>query len=171
MIDHHHRLTDAAMVVPSSGGVTAKVRAAILSRFDFVAEDREAVRRAATLFALPGNAAEGARLIWGTADAIWGALGDTSRDYNWYTKRAILSGVYSSSVLFWLGDQSEGFADTYAFVDRRIEDVMQFEKTKARLRENKLAQGLFAGPKALLSKIRAPGEVKTGLPVGLPGKR
>jgi ubiquinone biosynthesis protein COQ9 len=131
---------------------------------------KEAVRRAATLFALPIHAPDGAKLVWGTADAIWNALGDTSRDYNWYTKRAILSGVYSSTTLFWLGDQSEAGDATWKFLDRRIEDVMRFEKTKSRLKDNKLAQILMAGPKMLLSPIRAPGHVETGLPVGLPGR-
>lgn len=69
-------------------------------------DDREAVRRASTLFALPMHAADGARLIWGTADRIWAALGDSSEDVNWYTKRATLSGVYSATLLYWLGDDS-----------------------------------------------------------------
>ena len=66
------------------------------------------VRRGTTLFALPHHAAEGAKLIWGTADAIWTALGDTSDDVNWYTKRATLSAVYGSVVLFWLGETEAG---------------------------------------------------------------
>jgi hypothetical protein len=75
-------------------------------RLDLVEPHKEAVRRGATLFALPIHAADGARALWETADAIWTALGDTSDDLNWYSKRAILSGVYSSTVLYWLGDQS-----------------------------------------------------------------
>jgi ubiquinone biosynthesis protein COQ9 len=71
---------------------------------ELMAGDREAVRRAASLFALPNYAADGARAVWRTADVIWTALGDTSRDYNWYTKRTTLSAVYSSCVLYWLGD-------------------------------------------------------------------
>ncbi|MEO1612321.1 MAG: COQ9 family protein [Pseudomonadota bacterium] len=140
-------------------------------RIEVVGEDREAVRRGATLFSLPIHAAEGARLIWGTADAIWTALGDTSRDYNWYTKRAILSGVYSSTVLYWLGDQSPGSESTWAFLDRRIDNVMQFEKTKAKLKDNKLASALFAGPKAVLSQIKAPASAPGDVPVGFPGRR
>ncbi len=141
-------------------------------RIEVAAREREAVRRGATLFSLPLHAAEGAKLIWGTADAIWTVLGDVSEDYNWYTKRAILSGVYSSTVLFWLGDQSEGWERTWAFLDRRIEGVMRFEKAKAGLRKNPLAQLVFALPKAALSRIKAPGArgpAETGLPVGLPG--
>jgi ubiquinone biosynthesis protein COQ9 len=124
------------------------------------AEDREAVRRGTTLFALPIYAADGAKLIWGSADAIWTALGDTSRDINWYTKRATLSGVYSSTVLYWLGDDSLENEATWAFLDRRIEDVMRFEKVKASVRENRLLSGLLAGPAKILDRVRAPSATK-----------
>ncbi len=170
-----HKAGDAAMtaMVPDMALDTLRyserVAKLVRTRLEIAAPDKEAVRRGATLFALPIHAADGAKLIWGTADAVWNALGDTSRDYNWYTKRAILSGVYSSTTLYWLGDQSEGSDATWNFLDRRIDDVMRFEKTKAKLKDNKLAQMLMAGPKMLLSPIRAPGSVETGLPVGLPG--
>jgi ubiquinone biosynthesis protein COQ9 len=132
-----------------------RVALAIRLRIE-AAEDREAVRRGTTLFALPHHAADGARLIWGTADAIWTALGDTSTDINWYTKRATLSGVYSSTVLYWLGDESLDNEATWAFVDRRIEDVMRIEKVKARIRDNRLLSGLMAGPGKIFSHVRAP---------------
>ena len=132
-----------------------KVAHAVKIRLELV-QDKEAVRRGATLFALPQNAAIGARLLWGTADAIWTALGDTSRDVNWYTKRATLSAVYSTTVLYWLGDDSIEHEETWAFLDRRIENVMQFEKVKGQMRDQKSLQTLFAGPAKLLSKIRAP---------------
>lgn len=148
-----------------------RVALLIRRRIELVAGEREAVRRGVTLFSLPIHAAEGARLIWGTADAIWTALGDTSRDYNWYTKRAILSGVYSSTILYWLGDQSPDAENTWAFLDRRIENVMQFEKTKSKLKDNKLANALFAGPKAILSRINAPASAPPNFPVGFPGRR
>lgn len=129
------------------------------------AEDREAVRRGVTLFALPMHAAEGARLIWGTADAIWTALGDTSDDLNWYTKRATLSGVYSSAVLYWLGDESLGHQDTWAFVDRRIEDVMRIEKLKAQARANPVLSRLMTGPTWLAAKVKKPSRTpQTDLP-------
>ena len=115
------------------------------------------MRRGMTLFALPHHAAEGAALIWGTADRIWTTLGDSSRDVNWYTKRATLSGVYSSTLLYWLGDHSADHADTRAFLDRRIEDVMRFEKLKAGLRDNALLSGLMAGPLKLLDRAEALG--------------
>tara|TARA_B100001057_G_scaffold370773_1_gene374755 strand:- start:803 stop:1498 length:696 start_codon:yes stop_codon:yes gene_type:complete len=132
-----------------------KIALAVRLRLDSV-EDKEAVRRGATLFALPHNARLGAGLIWGTADAIWTALGDTSLDVNWYTKRASLSTVYSTTILYWLGDESPENAATWAFLDRRIENVMQFEKIKSQLRANKGLQNLMRGPNWVLSKIKAP---------------
>ncbi|MES2432228.1 MAG: COQ9 family protein [Pseudomonadota bacterium] len=118
--------------------------------------DKELVRRGTTLFSLPHHAPEGAKLIWSTADAIWKALGDTSTDLNWYSKRATLSAVYTATVLFWLGDQSEENADTWAFLDRRLANVTAFEKTKAAISNNPLAKALLNGPLKLLDKIRAP---------------
>ncbi len=120
------------------------------------AEDRELVRRASALFALPPHAADGTRAIWGTADMIWTTLGDQSKDYNWYSKRAILSGVYSATVLYWLGDESPDAQATWNFLDRRIDGVMQFERVKGAVEKNPLARVALAGPRALLSCIRAP---------------
>lgn len=120
------------------------------------AEDKEAVRRGVTLFALPQYAASGAKALWGTCDAIWTALGDTSDDLNWYSKRTILSGVYSSTLLYWLGDDSPDHQATWAFLDRRIDNVMQFEKVKAGLRKNPLLKPLLAGPEWLSTQIKAP---------------
>ncbi|MFT6169990.1 MAG: ubiquinone biosynthesis protein COQ9 [Celeribacter sp.] len=122
--------------------------------------DREVVRRGMSLFSLPHYAPEGLRLVWETADVIWNTLGDTSVDVNWYTKRATLSAVFTSTVLFWLGDDSEGFSDTKAFLDRRIDDVMSFEKAKAGVRENKALSALFALPSAILGTIKAPAGVR-----------
>lgn len=121
-----------------------------------VTSDKEAVRRGTTLFALPQYAPDGAKLIWGTCDQIWEALGDTSDDFNWYSKRGILSGVYSSTVLFWLGDNSEGHAATWSFLDRRIENVMQIEKIKAQVNKSPTLSMLMTGPNWLMSQIKAP---------------
>ena len=132
-----------------------KVATAVRIRLESVT-DKEAVRRGATLFSLPQNAALSARLIWGTADAIWLGLGDSSTDVNWYTKRATLSAVYGSCVLFWLGDDSPDHVATWEFLDRRIENVMQVEKVKSKVRENAPLQKLLSGPNWMLSKIRSP---------------
>ena len=172
-----HKAGDAEMVAAIEAQDLSALRyrdrviACVRKRIEIAGADREAVRRGATLFALPFNAPEGAKLVWGTADAIWNVLGDTSEDYNWYSKRTILSGVYSSTVLFWLGDDSEESGRTWEFLDRRIDGVMQFEKVKAQVRGNKLAQLALWGPKQALSLIKAPSATRTGTPVGLPGRR
>lgn len=127
--------------------------------------DRELIRRGSALFALPQNVAEGSRAIWGTADAIWTALGDTSTDLNWYTKRATLSAVYAATVLFWLGDDSPDHQATWDFLDRRIENVMRFEKAKATFRENPMGRALLNGPLKILERVHAPQR-----PENLPGK-
>jgi ubiquinone biosynthesis protein COQ9 len=165
----YHRRADAAMVARMAEAdlsdlrYSEKVATALRYRIE-VMDNREAVRRASTLFALPMNSVEGGKLIWETADAIWNALGDTSEDANWYTKRATLSGVWASTVLFWLGDDSAGFADTFAFIDRRIEDVMRIEKMKSKLRENPLSKPLMQIQDAFFSKMRAAGSAPDDLP-------
>jgi len=165
-----HAQGDAAMAAKlRAADLTAlrysdRVAFAIRTRLDLVEHDKEAVRRGVTLFALPMHAADGARALWQTADAIWKALGDSSDDLNWYTKRATLSGVYSSTVLYWLGDQSMDHAATWAFLDRRIDDVMRFERAKKAVRENRLLKPLIAGPEWLASKIKAPGAAPANLP-------
>lgn len=132
-----------------------RVAAAVRFRLEAV-EDKELVRRGTTLFSLPHHAGEGAKAIWGTADAIWCALGDSSEDVNWYSKRATLSGVYSATVLFWLGDDSLEHQATWDFLDRRIEDVMRFEKVKAGVQKNPLLKPFLAGPNWLAAQIRKP---------------
>ena len=140
-----------------------RVARALELRIDAL-DDREAVRRASSLFTLPQNSAEGAKLVWETADHVWTVLGDTSEDVNWYTKRATLSGVWASTVLFWLGDDSPGAIDTRAFMRRRIDNVMQIEKVKAQLRENPVTKGLMSGVGALFSRVSAPNRSRSDLP-------
>jgi ubiquinone biosynthesis protein COQ9 len=141
-----------------------RVAAAVRWRLEAVPE-KEAVRRGTTLFALPQHAADGAGAIWGTADLVWTLLGDTADDLNWYSKRAILSGVYAATVLYWLGDDSPGHEATWSFLDRRIEDVMRIEATKGRLRENPLTRPLMAGSDWLARQVRKPAATD-----GLPGR-
>jgi ubiquinone biosynthesis protein COQ9 len=142
-----------------------KVAFAIRARLDAVT-DKEAVRRGTALFALPHVAPEGARLMWGTADAIWRALGDTSEDINWYTKRATLSGVWAAVVLYWLGDDSLNAQATDDFIARRIEDVMRIEKLKAQVNSNALLKPVTGPLNRLLGMVKAPARVP---PVDLPG--
>lgn len=160
----YHRAGDAAMAEALAtrdlGPLRFRDKVTLAIRLRLEAADKELVRRGAALFSLPQHAATGAQLVWGSADAIWTALGDTSRDINWYTKRATLSAVYASTVLFWLGDSSENNAATWDFLDRRIENVMQFEKTKAAFRENPLGKALFNGPLKSLERLSAPSGAK-----------
>ncbi len=141
-----------------------RVTLAVRTRLEVIS-DAEAVRRGSALFALPQHAADGAKAVWGTADAIWIALGDSSTDINWYTKRATLSAVYAATALYWLGDDSEDHAATWAFLDRRIENVMAIEKVKARLRDNPLAKAMAEGPLKGFGKVRRP-----KVPDDLPGR-
>ena len=145
--------------------IRERITAAVRARIEAI-DDKEAVRKSAALFALPHMAAEGTRLIWNTADAIWKAVGDRSDDINWYTKRATLSGVYGSTVLFWLGDDSPDHENTWDFLDRRIEDVMRIEKAKSALRDSPVLSRLLAVPMEILGKVRAPARMP---PVDLPG--
>lgn len=156
-----HKAGDAAMLDKlatadlSGMKFRDKVTAAVRYRLEVI-EDKEAVRRGAALFALPMYAADGVRLVWETCDAIWTALGDTSEDVNWYTKRATLAGVYSSTVLYWLGDDSPDHMATWAFLDRRIADVMHVEKLKAQVNDNPMLRTLMTGPNWIMKQIKAP---------------
>ena len=169
-IRFHHDGDEAMQVVLQKTDINVmkireKITFSVRARLDAI-RDKEAVRRGATLMALPQHAAEGAGLVWGTCDRIWAAIGDSSDDVNWYTKRLTLSSVYSATVLYWLGDNSPNHQDTWTFLDRRIENVMQFEKFKAQVNANPLAKQILVGPNWLLSKIKAPSGVPT---VDLPG--
>lgn len=157
----YHRRGDAAMVAAlkaedlSAMRFRDRIAHAVRLRLELV--DRELVRRGMSLFALPQHAADGSRALWHTAGLIWDALGDSSSDINWYTKRASLSAVYSATALYWLGDDSEGAEATWAFLDRRIENVMQFEKVKAKAKQNAAVGAFMKGPGRVLDAIRAPG--------------
>ena len=165
----YHRQGDTAMqdalAAADLAALRFRDRVALAVKLRLQGADRELVRRGSALLALPQHAVEGARAIWGTADAIWVALGDTATDINWYTKRASLSAVYGATVLFWMGDDSDGHQATWDFLDRRIEGIMQFEKTKARFRENPLGRAFLAGPLKVLERVHAPQR-----PQDLPGK-
>lgn len=133
--------------------VRDRIRLALATRFDQAAHDRETVRRALAVLALPQNAPHAARTLWRTADAVWRAAGDTATDFNHYSKRAILGTVYSACLLYWLDDDSEDQLATRAFIDRRIDNVMQFEKSKVRARE---ALAWVPNPARFLGRLRYP---------------
>jgi ubiquinone biosynthesis protein COQ9 len=96
---------------------------------------KESVRRGLALLALPFNGPLALKLLYRTTDAIWYAAGDTATDFNFYSKRVLLAGVFSSTLLYWLNDRSEGDEATWGFLDRRLDNVMSFETLKGRLRK------------------------------------
>lgn len=124
------RLPPAALAAMK---IRERIRALLWERLRIQEPAKEAIRRALAILAMPQNLPAAARLSWRSADVMWRLAGDTATDYNHYSKRAILSAVYGSTLLAWLQDESEGSADTAAFLDRRIDEVMQFEKWKAGL--------------------------------------
>ena len=140
MIDAWFDAIDKAMLAafPAERIASLKIRERIhdliLFRLETIAPQREALRRALAILAMPRHALEGARLAWRSADRIWRLAGDTATDFNHYSKRALLIGVYGSTTLIFLDDESVDQAETRAFLDRRIGDVMRFEKAKARWR-------------------------------------
>lgn len=111
--------------------VRERIAALVMARIETVAPHRDALRRALAILAMPQNAVQGAKLGWRAADVMWRAAGDTATDYNHYSKRAILSGVYAATLLAMLDDESADLAETRAFLDRRIDGIMRFEKAKA----------------------------------------
>ncbi len=137
MIDAWFAYVDDAMTiaVPDVALQRMKIRARITAlveaRLAAVADNREALRRALAVLAMPQNIARATRLGWRTVDLIWRQAGDTATDYNHYTKRTILGGVYAATITVFINDESEDWADTRAFLRRRIEGIMRFEKAKA----------------------------------------
>jgi len=110
--------------------VRDRITALVEARLDTLAPHRETLRRALAILAMPQNVVHGAKLGWRAADAMWRAAGDTATDYNHYTKRAMLGAVYAATTTVFLDDESAGHADTRAFLSRRIEGIMRFEKAK-----------------------------------------
>jgi ubiquinone biosynthesis protein COQ9 len=115
--------------------IRARIAAAVMARLDALEAHKEAARRAAALLSLPMHAALGAKLVYATVDAMWRAAGDTSTDFNFYTKRGLLGGVYGSTAMRWFNDTSDDGAPTREFLAARIENVMQIEKFKAKAKE------------------------------------
>lgn len=137
MIDAWFASVDEAMIAAFTAEEIAamKIRERIArlieARLDAMRPDRESLRRALAILALPQNIGTAARLGWRSVDRIWRRAGDIAVDYNHYTKRAILLGVYTATVTVFLDDESDDLADTRAFLQRRIDGIMRFEKAKA----------------------------------------
>lgn len=127
---------------------------AVRTRIDVAGHYKMAAKRAAAFLTFPLNAADGVQCLARTSDAMWVAMGDKSADFSWYTRRATLGVVYSACLIYWFTDESENAADTQAFIEKRIADVMQFEKVKAQA--SKIVSGL-PNPWALAGRFRYPG--------------
>jgi ubiquinone biosynthesis protein COQ9 len=128
--------------------IREKIRALVWRRLEIMVPAHEAVRRALAVLAMPQHIPLALRITWRTADLMWRIAGDSSTDFNHYTKRMTLAAVYGSTLLVWLDDQSEGWTDTAAFLDRRIDDVMKIEKLKAEWRgssDHRLSLSRFLG--------------------------
>lgn len=155
MIDYWFSLADEVMIAALLLGNGLKIRQkatlAIRSRLEFLGQHKEALRYAIVQLALPHNARRGLEIGYRFSDAAWRAFGDTSTDFNYYSKRTILLGVDLATTTFFLGDDSLDKQDSWAFLDRRIENIMQFEKVKANLR--KLKEKL-PNPIPFISKLR-----------------
>ncbi|MBI3444288.1 MAG: COQ9 family protein, partial [Magnetospirillum sp.] len=149
LVDHANRLMaeDLAALGLDGRGVGEKVFLAVKCRLQRWDDHREAIRRAASLLALPPNLALAAKLTWGTSDSIWTAIGDTSHDFSWYTKRATLAAVYSATLLYWLDDTSEGSEETWAFLRRRLADIRSLPQLRQKL------EGMTSGRKAALGGL------------------
>ena len=107
-----------------------RITALLATRLEIMAPDRESLRRAMAIMAMPQNLVRSAKIGWRSADRMWRLAGDTASDFNHYTKRMTLSAVYASTLSVFVNDDSDNFADARAFLDRRIDNVMQFEKVK-----------------------------------------
>lgn len=154
MIDAWFASIDACMAqaLPpetlSAMKIRERIAALVEARLALLAPDREALRRALAILAMPQNLARSAKLGWRAADGIWRLAGDTATDYNHYTKRMTLGGVYAATMITFLDDESEGHAETRAFLSRRLDGVMRFEKAKARLsarKDNHFSLSRFIG--------------------------
>lgn len=161
MIDAWTLSVDAAMAeaLPAAQignlPIRERIRRLVQFRLDAVGADREALRRALSIMALPQNLARAAQLGWRSADAIWRLAGDVATDYNHYTKRATLGGIYAATLTVFAHDTSDDLAETRAFLDRRIEGVMKFEKAKARLLANR---DMHFSPARFLGRLRYPAQ-------------
>ena len=105
--------------------VRARIKAGVLARLEILERHKEAVRAASVYWLVPTRKVQAAKLVWKTADVIWHWAGDETTDYNHYTKRGLLSGVITTTVMTWLNDKSEGHQETREFLDRRIENVLK----------------------------------------------
>lgn len=156
MIEHFCDYADRRMIAAleaadlESMGIRQRIATAVRTRLEQNQAHREAIRTAMVALAMPTNAAVAMRTLYRTVDAMWHAAGDTSTDFNFYTKRLMLAGVYSSTLLYWLDDTSEEQAATWEFLDRRIADIMKIQKARGRIEK------VLPDPTRLFGRARRP---------------
>jgi ubiquinone biosynthesis protein COQ9 len=161
LIDHWIASVDAEMErrLPPEKLAAMKIRERITTlidtRLQIAVPVKEAQRRALAIMAMPQNVLATARIGWRSADVMWRLAGDNATDFNHYTKRLTLSGVYASTLAVFVNDDSDDFADTRAFLARRIDNVMQFEKAKAKAKER---QEFIPSLSRLVGRLRYPGK-------------
>lgn len=171
----NHQRQDARMIAAmaqgdqAGGKIRERITRAVRLRLELAMPHREAIRAGMSFLLLPENAPLGPKLLYGTVDAIWLAIGDKSTDFSFYTKRALLAAVYSTTLLYWLNDKSEGQAASWQFLDRRIGEVMKIPQIKGQVKAmfDRLPNplGLFTSGTSPL----APGGA--GLPLGMRPRR
>ncbi len=142
MILHYSKRADIMLVAALTKmnlddlRVSDRVKTAVRVRFEFLADQRREMRRAFSFLAMPQNTKTAMRCLYHTVDTIWYEAGDKSTDWNFYSKRGLLAGVYAATMLYWFQDESDGFVDTWTFLDRRIADVLKVPRAVDRCRRS-----------------------------------
>ena len=178
LLAYNHQRNDALMIGAmakddaAGGKIRDRITRAVRLRIELVTGQREAIRSGLSFLLLPENAPLGPKLLYGTVDAIWLAIGDKSTDFSFYTKRALLAAVYSATLLYWLNDKSDGQAATWAFLDRRIGEVMKIPQIKGQFRAmfDRLPNPLGLFSKAVGPLAAGPG-TSGALPAGMRPRR
>lgn len=141
IVEHYSAMLDQQMLEALAAQnlkemkIRDRVHTAVMARLRLMAANRLAAKKACAYLAMPQHAALGTKLLYRTVNQIWYAAGDTATDFNFYTKRGLLAGVYASTLVYWFNDDSSKFEDTQTFLSRRIENVMMIHKLKARLKQ------------------------------------
>lgn len=117
--------------------IREKIATIVRTRLELYADIKPTIRQTVSYASLPYNLVQSTKMLWRTVDHMWRLAGDTSTDFNYYTKRTLLASVYSSTLLYWLKDESKDHEATWQFLDRRIENVLLIGKVKAKLCKSK----------------------------------
>ena len=154
MIEYYSSWADRRMIESVKAhsinelGVRRRVGHIVRTRFEQNERYREAIRRALACLALPQNAILSMKCLYRTVDSIWFLVGDKSTDYNFYTKRTLLAGVYGATLLYWLDDMSEEYQETWEFLDRRLDGIIRVGRFQ------KVIRGIFPDHNIALRALR-----------------